>query len=198
MIVNDPKKGTRISILLYIPGHIVLKIGASTNAHVSALRKALPKNQEFNFYYEGTLLNDVFTLATYGIKNLDVILAVPPNSRSDINISWLKNTTPELLLEKLEQAKNQACRQEMLRLNDIQMAKFDFAQHQFHRFIRSVSAPAVSERTEPIEKNLSSIELKQYSSIQSKEPLPCFWTDSPLDLNPCPEDSSNHISKSPP
>lgn len=197
MTENEPKKGTRISILLYIPGQIVLKIGASSNAHVSALRKALPKNQEFNLYYEGTLLNDVFTLSAYGVKNLDVILALHPNSRTDININWLKNSSPEVLMEKLEQAKNYSCRQEMLRLNDLQMSKIDFSQHQFQRFARSISAPSIPESDETAGKVKSPSDIKTCNPMQGKDPLPCFWVETPYDGPLCPDEEIQQLIKKP-
>jgi hypothetical protein len=105
---------TAIRINVYLPGHSIKEIRIHHGAKVKNLNLIFG-GTELKFLHNGTVLNNNFTLDTYGIKSGDTIIAAPCVNDSE----KLKNLS--LKSNFLKRISVSTCK-EMIRLSDIKKA----------------------------------------------------------------------------
>ena len=177
MLQNEiPDASSKISVLLYLPGQIVLKIGICRKAHIRALRKALPKGEKFDLIFEGTVLLDSLSLDAYKIKHQSVITAVKPNCRNSREKQFLYNQSIDLVTGTFGSVSTPRAKSELFRLNDLQLAKMERSPQQFRKLVKAFEQRADKEPIQKRNFKFSYIKPK----TPRKDPLPKFWADADL------------------
>lgn len=172
---------SKISIVLYLPGSAVLRIGVHRNARISILRKAiqaLPNDNNYSFVFHGIVLSDTRTLSDYKITNKDVII-VSKNVSKPIKASkweWTLGDT-EYIADSLQCITDSATKNEMYRLMDLHMSKIENNPKVYRKMMSSFEKrPQFSRKGKHISKCLET-----HPKLPLSDPLPVFWVETPLD-----------------
>ena len=190
MHIQSIDPSNKITILLYLPEQIVLKVNVCQKARIRSLRKALPKDQKFEFYYQGTFLSDSFSFDQYHIKHSSIITALNSKSlKTDQN--WFKrhNQCAELIHEKLRSAADPRQKVELLKLHDIQMMSIESQPTKYRNLIKNF------EIQQHKQKQIGQVIQCFYRRPKKPltDPLPIFWVETPYTGPLCPDEGLEQL-----
>ena len=187
---------SKISIVLYLPGRISLKIQTSGKAKIHSLRKALPKDQNYDLIFEGTVLSDSLTLCSYNITNCSVITAVKSgiSMKERNNLFGQQNSRAEFIHEKLKMALDSRQKVELLRLNDLEMLHREVQTKKYRTFIRHFELLQQKQNCRPPMKQMSKFYYKRPKKPSTK-PLPIFWITRPYKEQICHKENVEQVKR---
>ena len=189
----DPK--SKISIVLYLPGKIGMKIHVSKKAKIYSLRKALPKDQKYDLFFDGKILSDSMSLDLYNITNLSVITAIKSGTlKEKNNLFGQQNHFTELIHEKLKTAVDPRMKVELLRLQDLEMIQKEMNSKKYRKFIRTFEILQQRQNYHTPIKQMGKFYYKRPKKPNSK-PLPIFWKQSHYKGQFCHGDNLEEIKR---
>lgn len=168
----EAQKSAKISIMLYLPSRVILKVGVNKYAKVSILKNAIksPDNSNYMFTYQGMLLSESSNIADYNIPSQSIIIVQKRMQETKRIQPELNLSEAEYITDSYRGIHNDNTKREMYRLNDLQMVKYERNPRAFRKLVACYDQQ---------EQELKYVPNRTYYDIPAQYPvdipLPVFW-----------------------